>query len=97
MILPALVALPAALGLLLRGSWDIWAQTLIHVAAAGGTTLWLLSRTAVGYVPLPSKRNLLWAAALILLVWVFSHLVHDDEPATGAAPEVGTVVPTEPS
>lgn len=67
MILPALVALPAALGLLLRGSWDVWAQTLIHVATAGGTTLWLLSRIAVGYVPLPSRRNLAWTAGLVLL------------------------------
>ncbi|MEE8424997.1 MAG: hypothetical protein V3S11_04175, partial [Elusimicrobiota bacterium] len=65
MILPALVALPAALGLLLRGSWDVWAQTVIHVAAAGGTTLWLLSRTFVGYLPLPSRRNMAWTAALV--------------------------------
>jgi hypothetical protein len=66
-ILPALVALPVAVGPLLRGSWDIWAQSLIHLITIGGTTLWLLSRTAVGYIPRPSTRNLTWVAVLLVL------------------------------
>ncbi|MFH2202517.1 MAG: O-antigen ligase family protein [Elusimicrobiota bacterium] len=67
MILPALLALAVALGPLLRGCWDIWAQALIHQAAVCGIILWLLSRVIVGYVPLPSRRNLLWAVLLTAL------------------------------
>jgi len=67
MVLTALVALTLAGGLLLRGSWDLWAQALLQLAAIGGLTLWLLSRIAVGHLPLPSRRNLLWAGALLAL------------------------------
>ncbi|MFH1724547.1 MAG: O-antigen ligase family protein [Elusimicrobiota bacterium] len=67
MVLPALVALTVGLGPILRGSWDLWAQSLFHLATAAGLTLWLASRVLAGYVPLPSSRNLLWASALLLL------------------------------
>lgn len=67
MILPALVALPVAIGPLLLGCRDLWAQSLIHMAVATGTALWLLSRAFVGYLPLPSTRNLVWTTALIAL------------------------------
>ncbi len=67
MILPALVALPTALGPLLRGSWDLWTQCLIHAGVAVGITAWLSARAATGYFPAPSKRSLLWAASLMCL------------------------------
>ena len=67
MILPALLALPAAGGALLRGSWDLWAQALLHTASAAGLSLWLSWRILVGYLPLPSRRSLLWTAALLAL------------------------------
>lgn len=74
MILPALVALTVAGGLLARGCWDLWAQSLVHMAVAAGLTLWLASRVMLGYVPLPSRRNLLWTGGLLLLsgaaVWL---------------------------
>lgn len=66
-MLPIVVALPVAAGLLLRGSWDLWAQTLVHLGSAAGLTAWLLSRAAAGYLPLPSRRNLAWTAGLAAL------------------------------
>lgn len=66
-MLPLLVALPAAAGLLLRGSWDLWAQTLVHAAAAAGTAAWLCACIAGGYLPLPSRRNLAWTGSLAAL------------------------------
>ena len=39
MPLAALVALPAALGPLLRGSWDPWAQTLVASLTAVGAAV----------------------------------------------------------
>ena len=67
MILPVLLALPVALGLLLRGAEGPWAQLIVHIGSMGALTLWLLSRTAVGYIPRPSHRNLLWAVSLTAL------------------------------
>ncbi|TPW19683.1 MAG: hypothetical protein FD126_2440, partial [Elusimicrobia bacterium] len=67
MPLTALVALPAALGPLLRGSWDPWAQTLVFALSAGGAALWLAVRVCLGYVPLPSPRARAWLAGLAAL------------------------------
>lgn len=67
MLLPALVALPVAVGPLLRGAWDPWAQALVCAAVSAGGALWLTVRVLVGYVPRPSVRGLWWTAALAAL------------------------------
>ncbi|MBI3300025.1 MAG: O-antigen ligase family protein [Elusimicrobia bacterium] len=64
MLLSALVALPVVAGPLLRGAWDPWAQALVAAASAAGAALWLALRVSAGYVPLPSRRALAWAAAV---------------------------------
>jgi len=64
-VLPALVALFAALGPLLRGAWDLWAQVLLQAAAAAVFFLWLAWRAASGRVLLPPRRLLAWTAALM--------------------------------
>lgn len=67
MILSFLVALPTALSALLRGAWDVWAQSLLHIAVSLGLAAWLVSRIAIGYVPIPSRRALLWVFSLVFL------------------------------
>ena len=67
MILPALVALLAAAGPLLRGSWDLWAQAFLHLLVISGLTLWVLSRIVVGFLPLPSNRVMAWTGVLVAL------------------------------
>ncbi|MDE2039049.1 MAG: hypothetical protein KGO96_00375 [Elusimicrobia bacterium] len=62
-----LIGLLTSAGLLLRGGWDVWAQSFFFLAVACGTSLWLLWRVLVGYVPLPPRRLLAWAASLALL------------------------------
>jgi len=66
-ILPALLALAIAGGLLLRGAWDLWAQVLVHLVFSSGLCLWLLLRVGGGYLPLPPRRTALWCGALALL------------------------------
>lgn len=51
----------------MRGAWDLWAQSLIHLAVVAGLTAWLLARIAVGYVPLPENRTLVWTGLLAAL------------------------------
>lgn len=70
MILPLLAALLTAAGPLLRGAWDLWAQTLLELALVSGFSCWFISRILVGFVPLPSRRMLLWTGALVLLGFV---------------------------
>jgi hypothetical protein len=60
--LSALVALPVALGPIAAGS-----DAAIRAAVWAGTALWLLWRVFVGYLPIPSGRNLLWSAVLAAL------------------------------
>lgn len=67
MYLVALLTLVLTGGLLLRGAWDVWAQSLTHLTAIAGFSLWLLGRIFVGFVPLPSRRELAWLAALTAL------------------------------
>ncbi|MBI3548977.1 MAG: O-antigen ligase family protein [Elusimicrobia bacterium] len=74
MILPALVACLTALGPLLRGSWDLWAQSIIHLAVVAGLTAWLVSRAIGGYLPLPSAKILAWTALLAVLSGVSTFL-----------------------
>lgn len=66
-MLPLLIGLLVAVGPLLRGSWDFWAQALLFLAFLVGSAAWLAGRVAVGYVPLPDRRLALWSAALIFL------------------------------
>ncbi|MBI4386835.1 MAG: O-antigen ligase family protein [Elusimicrobia bacterium] len=67
MILPVLMALLTAVGPLLRGAWDVWAQAILQLALVSGFSLWVLSRIVLGYVPLPSSRTLGWVAVLLAL------------------------------
>lgn len=66
-MLALLVGLLAAAGLLLRGGWDVWAQSLLFLAAAAGTAAWVIARVVVGYVPIPPPKLALWAVALAAL------------------------------
>jgi hypothetical protein len=66
-VLAALVGVSVAAGLLLRGAWDLWAQSAILILLTSALGVWLAVRVALGRVPLPSARPLAWAAALILL------------------------------
>ena len=67
MILTFLISLLAAVGPLLRGSWDLWAQSILLLAVVSGFGLWLLTRIAVGFVPLPSNRLMVWTGLLAIL------------------------------
>lgn len=67
MILPGLFALLTAVGPLLRGCWDVRAQSLLHLTLVVGLCAWIVSRVAVGYIPLPSRRVLLWSGLLAVL------------------------------
>ncbi|MFA6317138.1 MAG: O-antigen ligase family protein [Elusimicrobiota bacterium] len=64
-----LIALLVAAGPLLRGAWDLWAQTLLLSAAAFGTALWLSARVAGGTVPALPWKVLVWTGVLALLGW----------------------------
>ncbi|MDE2489444.1 MAG: O-antigen ligase family protein [Elusimicrobia bacterium] len=66
-MLAALVGVQVAAGLLLRGAWDLWAQSAVLILLTCALGLWLAARVALGRVPLPSPRPLGWAAALALL------------------------------
>lgn len=66
-MLPLLIGLLVAVGPLLNGSWDFWAQSLLVLVLVVGMAGWLCSRILVGYVPLPSTRTQLWALSLAAL------------------------------
>lgn len=66
-MLAALIGLQAASGLLLRGAWDLWAQSAVLLALIAGLALWLAAGAARGRIPLPSKAPSLWAGALTVL------------------------------
>lgn len=66
-MLALLIGLLVAIGPLLRGSWDFWAQSLLFLAVGGGLSLWLLWRVAVGHIPLPERRLSVWALSLVFL------------------------------
>lgn len=73
-MLPLLVCLLVAAGPLLRGGWDLWAQTALFLSLSAGMSLWLSGRILAGYVPLPSARVLCWAVSLALLGWLSARL-----------------------
>jgi hypothetical protein len=66
-VLAALVGFQAASGLLLRGAWDLWAQSAVLLALIAGFALWISAGVARGRVPLPSKVPAAWAALLAAL------------------------------
>lgn len=66
-MLAALVGLQVAGGLLLRGAWDLWAQSLVLIVVLLGAATWTAAGAARGRIPLPSPRPAAWAAALALL------------------------------
>jgi len=68
------IGLLAALGPLLRGAWDLWAQTFFFCLYIVLAALWLSARVANGYLPLPPKKILLWSAALIAVAWLAAFL-----------------------
>ncbi|MBI4676328.1 MAG: O-antigen ligase family protein [Elusimicrobia bacterium] len=59
-----LIGLLVAIGPLLRGAWDLWAQTLLLIAVIAGSSLWLAAGIVSGRVPALRGRVLLWAGAL---------------------------------
>ncbi len=72
-MLALFVGLLVATAPLLNGSWDLWAQSLLLLAVAAGSGVWLASRLAIGYVPVSSPRTLLWAAVLAALGGLSAH------------------------
>jgi hypothetical protein len=69
-----LIGLLSALGPLLRGGWDIWAQSLLFLSVTAGFCAWLVCRLCVGYVPLPSNRMMAWAVVLACLSGLSAYL-----------------------
>jgi hypothetical protein len=66
-VLALLVSVQLAAGLLLRGAWDLWAQSAVLLLLIAGTAVWLVLGVARGRLPLPAPRPAAWAAALVLL------------------------------
>jgi len=54
----------AVLGPVLFGAWDLWAQSLLLLAALAAACVWLCGRLLSGSVPLPPGRFLAWLAGL---------------------------------
>lgn len=66
-MLAGLVGCVVASGLLLRGAWDLWAQSLVLLGLLAAFAAWLCARLASGWLPRPGSRMLAWAAALAAL------------------------------
>lgn len=66
-MLAGLVGAVVASGLLLRGAWDLWAQSLVLLGFLAATAAWLCARLASGWVPRPVDKTFAWAAALAAL------------------------------
>jgi len=66
-VLAGLVGSVVASGLLLRGAWDLWAQSLSLLVLIAGLSAWLFARLAAGWLPRPDGRLLAWVAALAAL------------------------------
>jgi len=73
-VLAALVGLQAASGLLLRGAWELWAQSAVLLALISGLALWLAAGAARGRLPLPSKAPSSWAMTLAALSFLSARL-----------------------
>ncbi|MCR4294380.1 MAG: O-antigen ligase family protein [Elusimicrobia bacterium] len=66
-MLAGLVGGVVSSGLLLRGAWDLWAQSLVLLGLLAAGAAWLGVRTASGWLPRPDPRMLWWPAALAAL------------------------------
>lgn len=66
-MLAGLVGTVVASGLLLRGAWDLWAQSAVLFLLLAGASVWLCARLAAGWLPRPDARLLSWVAALAAL------------------------------
>lgn len=66
-MLAGLVGFFLAAGLLLRGAWDLWSQALLVFTLVGGVYAWLAWRSAMGYLPRPTRGVDLWAGVLGVL------------------------------
>ncbi len=66
-MIAALVGTVVASGLLLRGAWDLWAQSLVLLVLLASLAVWLCARLASGWLPKPAPGLLPWAAALAAL------------------------------
>lgn len=66
-MLAGLVGFFLAAGLLLRGAWDVWSQALLVFTLVGGVYAWLAWRSALGYLPRPTRGVDLWAGVLGVL------------------------------
>lgn len=66
-MLAGFVGTVVASGLLLRGAWDLWAQSLVLLWLLAGAAAWLCARIASGWLPRPDSKLLAWAAALAAL------------------------------
>jgi tetratricopeptide (TPR) repeat protein len=66
-VLAGLVGAVVASGLLLRGAWDLWAQSLVLLGLIAALASWLCVRLVSGWLPRPDDKLLAWAAALAAL------------------------------
>ncbi len=66
-MLAGLIGTVVAAGLLLRGAWDLWAQSLVLLGLLAACAVWLCARIAAGWLPRPDSKLLAWAAALAAL------------------------------
>lgn len=66
-MLAGLVGTLVAGGLLLRGAWDLWAQSTVLLLLLAGGAVWLCARVASGWLPRPDDKTFAWASALVLL------------------------------
>jgi len=64
MLLDLAVGTLLCLAPLLQGSWDLWSQTGVRLAALALGAGWLSWRIFTGAVPVPDRRTLLWAGVL---------------------------------
>jgi hypothetical protein len=73
-VLAALVGLQVSMGLLLRGAWDLWAQSAVLLGLILGLALWLSWGIARGRLSLPSSWPAAWAAGLCGLSFLSARL-----------------------
>lgn len=73
-MLAALVGVQVAAGLLLRGAWDVWAQSVVLLFLAAGLGAWLAGGALRGRLRLPSPRPTAWVAVLALLSFLSARL-----------------------
>lgn len=63
-MIAALVGAAVASGLLLRGAWDLWAQSIVLLVLLVSLAAWACARLASGWLPKPAPGILPWVAVL---------------------------------